>query len=246
VTIATKARSFRRFVALSVVVASTAAVFMFALPHGALACSLSGAHCYAVVDYIAADYKTGGLSWLKTDRLTPQSSSNFSTNEIWVCTGATECADSWVEQGWRIGRRDGDSRTGLTWFAAEDKISQMCFTDEYVEYYDITGAVFLGSEYAAKISHSGNGRWGFYRAGFFLMNSSPCHNYNTLRMQSGSETTTASAQITGRTADLQKRAQDGVSWSYNWGNSFLYRPGPSNPLSIVWITQYQSARYSAN
>lgn len=239
-----RARLLRRLSTVVSLAAIGAALVFLAVPSSAFACSLSGTHCHALVDYIPNDYKTGGLAWLKTDRLGPQSTSNFTVNTLWICTNGTNCPEAWVETGWRIGFRSFSSGTALTWYWAEDRVAQRCLP-EYREFYDGT-PIFLGSEYSAKISYNGNWQWGVYRAGMHQWNSSACHDDVTFKMQAGSETTTASGRITGRASDLQKRAQDNVSWSYNWGNSTFLRTGPSNPYSISWLHLYQSASYSAN
>lgn len=167
-----------------------------AKPAAADVCNYSFQHCWGIVHfYPPVNTYTGALAYIKVYQLTGNSS-NFSTAELWVCDPyqAGSCW-SWVETGWKKGKRYLSDNTGLTWFWAESwdgvQGAECPSGAEYQERFPTGFPVALGETHIAKISYAGGNsfKWQVYIDGTYLNSTRACHSYYTDLMDAGGETT---------------------------------------------------------
>ncbi len=213
----------------AVVVASLATLVVAAIAApSATACSGS-AHCWGIAVWYPSTSYTGGLAWLKATRLSVSApAASMITNELWVVTGDSS-ANQWVEAGLYHGSLIDGSGNRRAFFWAERNSSGL-YAEHFVQ------NISLDTTYYAKISHSGSGTWGIYLNGNSVGGSTYGHNTWTRNLQTGGETTTDNAQLTGTSINLQKRSIDGQTWTYDWGGFIQVNGG----MQAGWGTYAKS------
>jgi hypothetical protein len=236
----------RAVMTLAAVTACAAAIAGgIAVPAGWSSCG-GAVRCYARAVFVPAGQYTGGLATVNSSRLTWSGGDSFSTAEMWVCDpqlfAGSDC-NTWVEAGLTIGKRTFGTGTSLTWFWAEQD-GGGCNNGRYLEDYPRTAA--LNTSYNDKISFNGSFRYAVYRNGEFLVNTAQCHDIPVSAMMTGLETNSGGNQVTAISTNLQKRASDNVSWSYNWGGSTRENIPSGGPERSSWIVQDASLSYSQN
>ena len=198
-------------------------------------------HCYAIAWFDTGETYTGALAHINAYRLSQGFDATrlgFTVDALWICTNGNAYCSFWVEEGWRIGARNGSSNTALTWYYAQDPGANGFYSEHFPGL-----PISLGTSYATKMSYNGASRFAFYRDGAWLANSYPGHPLPTEDIQVGIETTSSSAVNSGDAMYFQKRGANNSTWSYNWPGSLLdYDP----PLWVGWYIQNQAIQYSEN
>jgi hypothetical protein len=153
---------------------------------------------------------------------------------MWVNTDN----NAWVEAGLTDGEIAGTNH-GLAFFWAEQNT-----VGSYAEHY--VQNISLSTDYNTKVSFSGSGStgaWSVYLNGTSKGTSSANHASSVNNFQLGAELETNDAQVTATGTNLQKRASDNTTWSYNWGAGVFLQ---NSPASAGWTTSGSSFWDSAN
>lgn len=168
----------------------------------------------------------------------PDTSSNFSDDEMWNGTDNSGDGSYWVEEGGSYGYPQGDNRY---WFWADGRPNG----GGYHEHDSADGSASLNTSYQIAFTYNGSNQWIVWHLGNVL-GTSTSNPPDGEFLQAGGEHTSSSGRTVGTAS--------GLSWtntSYgvhsDWTASGYANPGKqTSGGSATWNGSYSSVSWNSN